>query len=106
MERATWRKKSAPVTYRTFEVNYGAEGYLVQRPGWRLGVYATIEEAKEAVDRVMTAENRERLKLNLQSLFIVGAVCFSFVAVMTWPGGWKIASLLWALVGIMMTAGG
>jgi hypothetical protein len=92
------------VTYRTFEFIHGPEGFLVQRPGWRLGVFSTIEEAKKAVDRVMRAENRERLKLNLQSLFIVGALCFAFVAVMTSPSGWKIAALLSAVVGIMMTA--
>jgi hypothetical protein len=94
------------VNYRTFEVNHGPEGYLVQRPGWRLGVYATIEEAREAVDGVMVVENRERLKLNLQSLFIFGVVCVSFVAVMTSPGGWMIAVALWALVGTIMTAAG
>ena len=93
------------MTYRTFEFSHGPEGYVVERPGWRLGVYATIEEAKQAVDKVMTAENRERLKLNLQSLFIVGAASLSFVAVMTSPGGWMIAAALWALVGTMMTAG-
>ena len=93
------------MTYRTFEVNHGPEGYMVRRPGWRLGVYATFEEAKEAVDRVMTAETRERLKLNLQSLFIVGAGCLSFIVVMTSTGGWKIAALLWAVVGIMIAGG-
>jgi len=54
---------------------------------------------------VMTAETRERLKLNLQSLFIVGAGCLSFIVVMTSTGGWKIAALLWAVVGIMIAGG-
>jgi hypothetical protein len=96
---------NAPVIYRTFELCLGPEGYLVQRPGWRLGVYSTIGEAQEAVDREMAVENRDRLKLHLQSLFILGAVCLGFVAIMTWPGGWKIAAMLSVLVGLMMTAG-
>jgi hypothetical protein len=64
------------VTDRTFEVDHGAEGYLVQRPGWQLGAYATIEEAREAIDRAMS---RERLQLNLRSLFMVGGLCFAFI---------------------------
>jgi hypothetical protein len=93
------------ITHRDVQIDQEAEGYSFQLGRWR-AVYATIEEAREAIDREIAERARELLKLNVQSCLIVGAVGGSFVAVMSWPGGWEIPAMLATLVAMMPLAGG